>query len=312
MILMYRYSIVIPTYNEEADIANTIARLLDIEWKELEIIIVDDSNDGTRSIIRGFDSRRIKLICPTERLGRCGARNLGIRLAKGDVVIILNADVHLPRNFIALINKHYMDGADVVMVKSVVSNTDFLFARYVGCVSEYDHYYKKRVSVRWTEGYSCRRDIALEAGLFPDGYPVKICAGEDAEFGLNVMKLTNNVIHDESIVCSHVCPSNFHEYWQIRMGRGKGGPQVRRFLNNQTILKIIFVATLRLIKTLVFTLCIFPYFFKSIKYLRFTENKNTDWFGFPYAMCVEDFAFVIGECTSIVEILKNEKRLKSV
>ena len=38
-------------------------------------------------------------------------------------------------------------------------------------------------NMEWTEGFSCRREAALKAGLFPTGFPVAICAGEDGFFG---------------------------------------------------------------------------------------------------------------------------------
>lgn len=304
------YSIVIPTYNEENDIAATVEHLLKLEWNEYEIIFVDDSNDSTRDIIKKYNSLKIKLICPETRLGRCGARNVGIKKSVGDVVIILNADVHLPADFIQSIDRHYDSGADVVMVKSRVANVEFFFPRYVDCVSEYVHYYKKQIDVRWTEGYSCKRSVALKAGLFPDGYPVKICAGEDAEFGKNIEIVSKKIVHDESIECLHICPESYSEYWNIRKGRGKGGPQVRRYIKKQNLLSIITVSFLRTVKFVVSCIFLPSYFIRSCKFLRFSNYKYKDWILFPIAMWVEDLAFVVGEIESICEILSIEKWYK--
>src|SRR3990167_3941332 len=96
--------------------------------------MVDDSTDSTPEIILCYQDRGIQLVKPGGG-GRCEARNKGIALATGDVIVILNADVQLPKHFLNNIKKYYDSGFDLLSVKSKVLNDDRLFARYVGCVS---------------------------------------------------------------------------------------------------------------------------------------------------------------------------------
>jgi glycosyltransferase involved in cell wall biosynthesis len=49
-----RFSIIIPTYNEERDIAATLEALLGLDYPDREIIVVDDSSDRTPEIVGGY------------------------------------------------------------------------------------------------------------------------------------------------------------------------------------------------------------------------------------------------------------------
>ena len=110
------FSIVIPTYNESAIIKQSVQCILDSSFKDFEVIVVDDSTDNTAEIVNNFKSEKIRLIKPQKRLGRSEARNLGIKLAKNEVVVILNADVLMPPDFLEKITFHYKNGYESVTV----------------------------------------------------------------------------------------------------------------------------------------------------------------------------------------------------
>ena len=131
-----KFSIIIPTYNEEHDITETLEALLKLDYPDKEIIVVDDSTDRTPDIVRGYTDHGVRLIHPGGG-GRCEARNLGIREAAGEILVILNADVHPRPDFLRRLVPHYEQGADYVLVLGKVSNLDNLFARYIGCVSDF-------------------------------------------------------------------------------------------------------------------------------------------------------------------------------
>ena len=60
---------------------------------EKEIIIIDDcSTDGTRDILASIDEPKIKIILNERNLGKGGALHKGIEVAKGDIIIIQDAD----------------------------------------------------------------------------------------------------------------------------------------------------------------------------------------------------------------------------
>lgn len=304
-----KFSIVVPTYNEEKDIKATLDCLVALRWPDTEIIVVDDSSDRTPEIVRSFENRGVRLILPEKREGRCGARNLGILESEGDVLIILNADVHLPSDFLQSIAKHYEQGADYVLVRSIVSNIDALFARYVECAGLYDYYGTKARKMEWTEGFSCRRHIAIDAGLFPTGHAVPLSAGEDGVFGDNLRKLGAKKVIDLNIICTHIAPSSFEEFWSIRKGRGKGSPHIRRFLQGWSFLRIVTRASLRVVRTTMMILTLMPMLYVNYRYAKKSPRGIKDVFPFCGAWLIEQVAFSVGEWESIFEVRKAEMAL---
>jgi len=87
-------SVVVPAFNEERVILRTINSLLTSDYKNIEIIVVDDgSTDNTFELVKGTyaDERRVSAFTK-ENGGKAEALNFGWRVAKGDVIIALDAD----------------------------------------------------------------------------------------------------------------------------------------------------------------------------------------------------------------------------
>lgn len=87
-------SVLVPAYNEEMVIKNTINSLLASNYDEYEIIVVDDGSvDRTSEIIREnfAGNERVRLIAASAG-GKAAALNVGLRYAKGEIVIALDAD----------------------------------------------------------------------------------------------------------------------------------------------------------------------------------------------------------------------------
>lgn len=281
-----------------------------IDWSDYEVIVVDDSTDKTPDIVRQYADKGVRLIRPTVRKGRCEARNIGIKNATGDVVVILNADTRLPKDFLKKLAPIYRSGADYVLVKSEIENWEDLFARYIECLSLADYYATDPDRMEWTEGYSCRREIAIRAGLFPSGFAVPIVAGEDAFFGNNVKALNAKKVLADNIVVRHIAPHTFDEYWQIRKGRGAGSPQIRRFLEKWSFFRIYMRATLRIAKNIATVLTIIPIAVRILKLTKFSPKGIKDFFPFMYAWILEQVAFTVGEFQSAKKIIKAEQKLK--
>ena len=304
-----KFSIIIPTYNEEIDIAATLEALLGVDYADKEIIIVDDSNDRTPEIVRGYADRGVRLIHPGGG-GRCEARNIGIREAAGEVVVLLNADVRLPADFLQRVARHYQQGADYVLVAARVANRQDLFGRYVDCVSDVFYAEGARsnyANLEWTEGFSCRREVALKAGLFPTGFPVAICAGEDGFFGQGLGAIAAKKAIDLSLQVEHVVPASFREFWRNRIGRGAGSVQVHRFLDRWPWWKILLWNTLKTIKTLLWIGTLAPALGACLEAVRYSERGLADLWPFFYAYTVEQVAAQLGEWQATFAIMQKER-----
>ena len=85
-------SILIPAYNAEKWISDTIMSALCQSWPKKELIIVDDgSTDRTLSIARKHESNIVKIVSQ-ENMGACVARNRALEYAQGDYIQWLDAD----------------------------------------------------------------------------------------------------------------------------------------------------------------------------------------------------------------------------
>lgn len=85
-------SVVIPLYNKEALIAETIDSVLSQTFTEFEVIVVNDgSTDGSLAKVSAITDPRVKIIS-IENAGVSVARNMGIDTAQGDWVAFLDGD----------------------------------------------------------------------------------------------------------------------------------------------------------------------------------------------------------------------------
>lgn len=85
-------SILIPAFNAERWIAQTIESALTQTWETIEVIIVDDgSTDRTLDIAQAVDDPRLRIVSQ-ENHGPCAAYNAALRLARGDFIQYLDAD----------------------------------------------------------------------------------------------------------------------------------------------------------------------------------------------------------------------------
>jgi len=113
-----KISVIIPVYNEESTIAEVIRKVLLVDINK-EIIVVDDgSTDNTSDIIDDLKNRNIELTTVHHsmvNLGKGLAIRIGLKYAKGDVVIIQDADLELdPQEYYQLVEPIRKGEADVV------------------------------------------------------------------------------------------------------------------------------------------------------------------------------------------------------
>lgn len=293
-----KFSIVIPSRNENEDVRLSIESAIAQTYPRKEILVVDDSTDNTPAIIKEYEPAGVKLL-NGPRKGCCEARNLGIRAASGEVIVILNSDVVLPPNFLGKILKHYQAGADYVLVESRVFNQDNFWARFI----EMQHRYEmKKIgeTAEWTEGFSCRRQSALDIGLIPGDFPVRFC--RDWFLGKNLKEAGFKKVIDFSIMVTHKAPDNFKEYWRVRKDRGRFSALTQYFLLQKTrgFLTIKFLIK-HLLMVLEFIL-ILPAVIKVYKIARFSKSFLKDFFLFFYAYLIQKTAFIIGEWGGLIKL----------
>ena len=86
-------SIIMPSYNTGAFIAESIKSVLNQTYKKWELIIVDDcSSDNTDEVVKNFDDERIKYYRQEKNVGAACCRNYALSLTNGEWAAFLDSD----------------------------------------------------------------------------------------------------------------------------------------------------------------------------------------------------------------------------
>ena len=91
---MKKISVIVPIYNSEKYISNCIDSILSQEYKDFELLLINDgSTDNTINIINSYNDGRIK-IYNQENKGAGSARNLGLKYATGKYIVFIDLRCH--------------------------------------------------------------------------------------------------------------------------------------------------------------------------------------------------------------------------
>lgn len=86
-------SVVLPTFNRAALLPRAMASVLDQDYSNLELIVVDDgSTDSTSGTVAGFVDERVRYCRLDQQVGAAAARNAGIGLARGSLIAFQDSD----------------------------------------------------------------------------------------------------------------------------------------------------------------------------------------------------------------------------
>ena len=105
-------SIVIAAFNEERFISQKLTNCLELDYPKdkLEIIIVSDgSDDGTNDIIKGFQTKGVRVRSYPERKGKPTALNLGVAETRGEIILFTDARQILDKSSIRELVANFSD-----------------------------------------------------------------------------------------------------------------------------------------------------------------------------------------------------------
>lgn len=200
-------SIIVPIYNAEKYLTECIESLVNQEYQEIEILLVDDgSTDKSPEICRAYEKNdhRVRYI-KKENGGVSSARNEGIRLAKGEYLTFVDSDDYLDGNIIGLAVK-LMNESNADMVgwnASIVHNKEIRKAKEIRfCQNDFANIYLALISNYESECYCGDYIRAVWGKLLKSSairenrisFSEKLYIGEDAVFLMEYVQHIQNAV----------------------------------------------------------------------------------------------------------------------
>lgn len=179
-------SVVIPLYNKERHIENTINTVLSQSYKEIEIIVIDDgSTDKSAEIVQKITDRRLRFIRKKNE-GVSITRNLGVSEASNELVAFLDADDEWKPDYLERIHSLYQKYPNAAIYATNYSVVEQDGKSYTldypeidfeeGLIKNY-FYSAYTFTPLWTSAVCVRKSIFQQMG----GFPTNIRNGEDLD-----------------------------------------------------------------------------------------------------------------------------------
>jgi glycosyltransferase involved in cell wall biosynthesis len=224
-------SVVVPTYNRADGIERILRPLLDDPATEEVVVVVDGSPDGTADRLRRLEAAEPRLRAVViENRGEMGAREIGAREARGDVVVFIDDDVLAEPGLVSghvRAHSEIGDGKVVVGYMPIAMNGhrtagDFatrLYGReYEGRCVVYEAEPGNILRNLWGGNFSMRRDDCLAVGLRNRDYTERY--HPDRDFGIRCMDVGLTGVFDRSLVASHLHTRSLPSF--LADGRSQG------------------------------------------------------------------------------------------
>lgn len=100
-------SVIIPAYNAEKMIGSTLQSILEQDYENIEVIIIDDAstdNTGTAAkTVLNTSGKQWQIIRHNENKGECASRNTGMLEAQGAYIVFIDSDDLVDRDFLSIL-----------------------------------------------------------------------------------------------------------------------------------------------------------------------------------------------------------------
>ncbi|TLX73210.1 glycosyltransferase family 2 protein [Labilibacter sediminis] len=174
------FSVIIPMYNAELYIKQTINAVLSQSFEHYEVLIIDDgSTDKSAEHVSGFDDKRIRLISQANG-GVSSARNKGLAFAKGKYIAFLDADDHWYSDHLQQAYDFFSANSNINwfisnhQVQKYTNNPTQIIQNEVK--TEIINFIEYGYQFVWTSSVIIASELAISVG----GFPLSCGYGEDS------------------------------------------------------------------------------------------------------------------------------------
>ena len=200
-----RISVIVPVRNGRTHLPRCLEALSRSEYADFEVIVVNDcSTDSTPQIAEHYGA---PCIGTSRTMGPGGARNLGARHAKGEILAFIDADVVLPPEALRLIDEDFRRESELAAVfgsyDDVPAWTTFV-SQYKNLMHHYVHQSSKESAATfWAGCGAIRKAVFEEFGGF-DGATYTAPSIEDIALGLELTRRGRRIRLDKGLKVKHL------------------------------------------------------------------------------------------------------------
>lgn len=245
-------SVIVPIYQEEKYISKCIDSMLSQDYPkdDLEIILVDGmSKDRTREIVAAYTAKYpfIRMIDNPERIAPC-AMNRGIKEAKGDVIMRLDAHVYYPNNYFSLLVEklNELPGAENVgALCNTLPVNDSITAQSIAAVlsssfgmgnSHFRVGADKEMEVD-TVPFGCfHKSIFDKVGLYDE----ELVRNQDDELNARIIKAGGKIYLIPQLVCEYYARDTAKKVYKMFYQYGVFKPLVNKKLGSPATVRQFF------------------------------------------------------------------------
>lgn len=195
---------IIPVYNGASSLPDCLDAVHRSQYRKFECLVADDgSTDASRDVAAQSGAR---ILLSETRQGPACARNAAAAVARGDILLFIDADVRIEPDTMTKIAKAFAENAGLdALIGSYDDNpaAPNFVSQYKNLVHCYFHQQAKpKASTFWTGCGAIRREVFLASGGFDEHYS-RPCI-EDIELGARIIRADRRIELEPSLAVKHL------------------------------------------------------------------------------------------------------------
>jgi cellulose synthase/poly-beta-1,6-N-acetylglucosamine synthase-like glycosyltransferase len=212
-------SVIVPAYNESANIAATVRSLIDSDYPRLEVIVVDDgSSDGTAGIVERLRLPGVHVVRQANA-GKPAALNTGLSYARGEILVLVDGDTVFEPDAIGRLVQPLADpDVGAVSGNTKVANRKGLLGRW----QHLEYVIGFNLDRRMFDVAQCMPTVPGAIGAFRRaavhdvGGVSSETLAEDTDFTMAILRAGWRVVYVPDALAWTEAPSSLRQLWRQR------------------------------------------------------------------------------------------------
>lgn len=229
-----RVSVVIPAHCEGKIIANTLEKILELDYPNFQVVVISDgSDDDTVEKAQAFlADERVTVIDKRVNEGKAMAINDALAVTTGELILVMDADAYPESDALRWMVPHFLRNPRLAVVTGNprVRNTDRLLAKIQAVEFSSIISLLKRAQVVWGRVMTVSGVMALyrKTALQDVGLFVHDCATEDIATSWEFQRKFYDIRYEPHAMARMQVPPGLRSLWNQRLRWARGLAQVLR------------------------------------------------------------------------------------